>query len=689
MSARGTQAPRPLTPAATTGAARAAAVLAVSAALAVGATTASLAASLAASSAASRAATSVGLPRTATATSATTVPSGIPTLTVLPGALPTLPAASDDGRRTFGIQPASARKPDSRPNFTYRGLKPGQQALDHVAVVNVSDKPAKLTVYAADAFTTPSGAFDVLPAGKTSTDVGTWVHLPRTSITVPARSSLIMPFELKVPSNVEPGDHAGGIVASLKSLAKDSKGNVVTLDQRVGARVYVRVAGALHPQLVIGGYQAHYTGTLNPVSGGEVEVRYTITNKGNVRLVGQQALRVGYLFGLGGRSVPVPDLPELLPGSHYDVVVPVPGVAPGLALSTKATLDPRSVSGNVDPALQGTSANAWVAAIPWTLLVIALILGGLWYWRWQSRRRRTAPAGDWVDTPKPELTTAGSSTMQRTGQAHRPRRAVAAVTLVAGALVLPASAAHAGAEGTLTFIPGNGLSISPMYAVTSGPCPQEASNVVGVLTGKGFPPDGIAVVTNGSAPVSHTEAFGAPLQDTLAGFASGMGVTLQGPYVLDLRCINRLGTQVYAQFKGTITFKDATHFTAPKPKKPVSNLTNGVLAQVFPEYASGDVPRSAPKPSAKPGAGGAKPQQAAPTATPGPAGTSVASGPIAVIRDTIADVPWLLALLIVAVLVAAGVGPVRRRRAADVSAGGGGRPGPEWPDDEPSERNRT
>jgi hypothetical protein len=669
MSARGTQPQRPLT--------RAAAALLAAIALGVVVTAPPVAAATTAVTEA---------PRTA---GTRTKPSGIPTAALLPGALATLPAAGDDGRRTFGVQPASAKKPDSRANFTYKDLKPGQHAVDHVAVVNVSDKPAKLTVYAADAFTTPSGAFDALPAAKKSSDVGAWVHLPRSAVTVPARSTLIMPFDLLVPANVEPGDHAGAIIASLKTLAKDSKGNTVTLDQRVGSRVYIRVAGALHPKLEIGGYQASYSGTANPIAGGRIEVRYTITNKGNVRLVGQQTLRIGYLFGLGGRTVTVPDMPELLPGSHYDVVVSDDGVPPGVLLTANATLDPRSVAGNVDPALEGTSANAWVAAIPWTILVILLALGGFFLWRWRSNRRKPKQATGWVDAPtRPELTTTGSTPMQRARLPRRPVRVVAALAAAVGSLALPASAAHAGAEGTLTFIPGNGLSISPMYAVTSGPCPQEASNVVGILTGKGFPPQGIAAVTNGKAPVSHTEAFGAPLQDTLAGFASSMGVTLSGPYVLELKCINPLGTQVYAQFKGTITFKDATHFTAPKPKKPVSNLSNGVLAQVFPEYASGNVPQNAPKPQSGAGAGGAKPapQQAAPAATPDPAGTPVASGPIAAIRDTIADVPWVLAVLLVAVVIAAAVGPVRRRRAAEVPVAGSG---PEWPDDDPSAGTRT
>ena len=146
-------------------------------------------------------------------------------------------ATPDNGNRSFGVRPAGAKKSDARATWTYQNLRPGQRLFDHVAVVNISTRPATLDVYAADAFNTPQGGFDVLTQTKRSTDLGTWVVLPRHRVTVPARSTLIMPFSLIVPRHVEPGDHAGGIVASLKSIRTDAHGNQVVVDTRVGARL--------------------------------------------------------------------------------------------------------------------------------------------------------------------------------------------------------------------------------------------------------------------------------------------------------------------------------------------------------------------------------------------------------------------------------------------------------------------
>jgi hypothetical protein len=59
----------------------------------------------------------------------------------------------------------------------------GTSITDALAVVNRSDTPFTPKVYASEAFTTSSGAIDLLPANKKPVDVGSW-------ITVKTRPSL-------------------------------------------------------------------------------------------------------------------------------------------------------------------------------------------------------------------------------------------------------------------------------------------------------------------------------------------------------------------------------------------------------------------------------------------------------------------------------------------------------------------
>ncbi|MBB5869912.1 hypothetical protein F4553_003291 [Allocatelliglobosispora scoriae] len=281
-------------------------------------------------------------------------------------------SALADDKLTFGVQAATAKKPDQRPYLAYSAT-PGAGVADFVAVLNYSEKPVAFKLYASDAFNTATGGFDLLARSETPKDAGSWIKLARNEITVPARGTAIVPFSLAVPTIVTPGDHVGGIVASVSTQVKDASGNVITVDQRTGIRVYLRVAGELKPELKLENVSMDYLGTLNPFGRGGLTIRYTVRNVGNVRLAGKQAVRLGNLFGTSLRPGDKP-LPELLPGNSYDVVVPVKGILPALRTSATITVDPVAMPGDKDPKLFPVSAKATFWAIPWTLLALILAL---------------------------------------------------------------------------------------------------------------------------------------------------------------------------------------------------------------------------------------------------------------------------------------------------------------------------
>jgi hypothetical protein len=140
---------------------------------------------------------------------------------------------------------------------------------------------------------------------------------------------------------------------------------------------------------------------------------------------------------------------------------------------------------------------------------------------------------------------------------------------VALAPAVSAAPSPAAAVTTLSFTPATGSDVTPMYLITPKPCPTPATNVLVMAVGHGFPAGGQVVVSNSTSGVSHDAPFILPLQDTFEGFASINGTTLQGSYVLTMRCSNRLGSKTYATWTGTVSFSDATHYTAPAPAKSV------------------------------------------------------------------------------------------------------------------------
>jgi hypothetical protein len=271
-------------------------------------------------------------------------------------------------------------------------LAKGASVRDSVTLWNYGDTDLLFKIYAKDAFNTAEGGFDLLTATQPSTDVGGWVALEQSTVRVPARSGLPVPFTLTVPPNATPGDHAAGLVASLAtSGAPDAERNVL-VDHRVGSRLYLRVPGVLNPSLTIDEVEATYRHVVNPVGSGELDVTFTVTNAGNIRLKGSQKVTLSGPFGRTLQERALDDLPELLPGTSVRRTERF-SVAPLVRISADVTITPivgGGRTGDVVPEATTRSSSVW--AMPWTLLaVLAALLVG-WRITRRVRRRRSHPA---------------------------------------------------------------------------------------------------------------------------------------------------------------------------------------------------------------------------------------------------------------------------------------------------------
>ncbi|MCX4471370.1 DUF916 domain-containing protein [Micromonospora sp. NBC_01655] len=297
---------------------------------------------------------------------------------------PSAPAAA-----TWAVAPSTVKGPNGRPAFTYK-LDPGATLTDHVAVTNHSSRPLTLHLYASDAFTTAQGGFDLLPGDQQPTDTGSWVRLPRRTLTIPSTSRLIVPFTLTVPNDATPGDHAAGIVASLAATTSDAQGKQVAVDHRVGARIYLRVTGDLRPALWVEDLRVRHTGSLNPLAGGTLTATFTVRNTGNVRLTGRPALAVTGPFGLGRRAVDAAALPEILPGGALTTTVRLTGVPPLFRLTATAAVTPAAVGDQVlDPPPAVDTARVALWAVPWPQLALITLIA-LAGWALVAARRRRA-----------------------------------------------------------------------------------------------------------------------------------------------------------------------------------------------------------------------------------------------------------------------------------------------------------
>jgi hypothetical protein len=296
-------------------------------------------------------------------TAAAAAPAPVAHVTAAPA-----PAAPADDVLSWAVAPTdSAELGGGRPHFDY-ALEPGARVEDAITVVNRGSEPLTLAVYAADAFTTASGQLDLLAAGQPSTDAGTWVALAQDSVTVPVGGSVDVPFVVSVPADARPGDHTAGIVTSSASQG----GGTVTLDRRLGARMYVRVAGELAASVAVEDL-ATAVSTGWPFAPARLRVTFTVHNTGSARVVASPLVAVDGPLVAAGMPVGASELPELLPGERRAVAVDLPGVWAAGPVTVRAEARAQPV-GLGPTAAVASSAQVGATVLPWASVVVVVLV---------------------------------------------------------------------------------------------------------------------------------------------------------------------------------------------------------------------------------------------------------------------------------------------------------------------------
>ena len=295
--------------------------------------------------------------------------------------------------------PASTTAPDTRSKFSYTDIKPGSVITDHVAVLNRGKQGVAFSIYGTDATgTSLSNALILMPANQTPRDIGSWVTFPggvsRLSIVIPGGKGIIETFKIAVPRQAPPGDHTGGVIASVSFNKLDNHGQLVREDHRIAVPLELRVAGPLHAGLQVESIATGFHSTLNPFGSGSADVSYTVHNIGNVRLTGSQSVSVTGPFGISS-TVHLASLPTVLPGDSVRVTTQAKGLYPAGPMNADVQVTPGIPPGAPSLALPtgNVTGTASLFAVPWSLigLIVLVIVVVIAVWRargWQRRRLR-------------------------------------------------------------------------------------------------------------------------------------------------------------------------------------------------------------------------------------------------------------------------------------------------------------
>ncbi|MGE5612642.1 MAG: DUF916 domain-containing protein, partial [Bacillota bacterium] len=201
---------------------------------------------------------------------------------------------------TVGVRTSGPHSPDNRANYHYE-IAPGAAVIDYIAISNYSFHPVTVRLLTADVTSTSTDAF-VVAAGKPH-DAGSWIIPEETLVHIPKTSMQIVPFQLTVPHTATPGDHPAAILVSLLVQQPTAKGRVVTVDHRVGLRIYLRVPGELRPRLAIKNLRSHFSGGYTAWGFGHMVTDFDLVNAGNVTVSAKQALDYSRWLWLSGVSV--------------------------------------------------------------------------------------------------------------------------------------------------------------------------------------------------------------------------------------------------------------------------------------------------------------------------------------------------------------------------------------------------
>ncbi|NNJ06026.1 DUF916 domain-containing protein [Streptomyces sp. PKU-MA01144] len=306
-------------------------------------------------------------------------------LLALAASLYAVPAAHAADNGEWSVEP-TASGPGRRPYF-YLSADPGTTLNDSVTVTNKTTVPMTFLLYAADAHNTPrDGGFAVRTREERQRGVGAWAEPDRTRVTVPARSSVTVPYTLTVPEDAEPGDHPGALVALDERVAPGAGGAVgVGIRRAVGARVHLRVNGPAVPALAVEDVRYSPDTPLVPGTGdSSALISYTLHNRGNVTLNPKVALRAEGLFGRTLLARDLTGVPgELLPRQKIRLTASWAG-APQLDWG-EVTLT--ASAGDA----RGSGAVSFLA-VPW-LVTAVLAAAGAGALLWLRARRRAAREG--------------------------------------------------------------------------------------------------------------------------------------------------------------------------------------------------------------------------------------------------------------------------------------------------------
>jgi hypothetical protein len=286
----------------------------------------------------------------------------------------------------WGISPAPDAAGLPRDEFELE-IGPGQTEVDHVSVTNLSDESLVFEIYAADGVITPDGQPAIVDRATPAEDLGTWIGFNVSQIEVPPGERIGLPFRVTAPDSATPGDHCGGIVASLYQDPELLDATGLTVDARTAVWVCVTVPGAVASEWAVQDFAADYQPARGGFGLGRLTVTARIVNTGNLRQAGVARVTAAGPAKVWRTEGPEFEVPMLLPGQSHLVTQVLEDVPPALWADAGLVVEAAAREGYEQAPLVRAGARTWLA--PWiAAIALTLLTAGLWRLLTRRPRRR-------------------------------------------------------------------------------------------------------------------------------------------------------------------------------------------------------------------------------------------------------------------------------------------------------------
>jgi len=222
-------------------------------------------------------------------------------------------AASADGP-TFSLRPAHSdpARPATKGYFI-SDAAPGRAIEDEVVVRNSGTVAGTVRLFAVDAMTGQNGGSDFPSEADPRRDVGNWICIGRTELTLQPDEEQTVAFTITIPDDATAGQHLGGLVA-LDTVIKQGNPGTLRIDTqtRMVTAVQVNLPGPTIEQMTVGGVS---------VSGpeGTQVIWLDLRNDGNTMVK-----PVGTLIVTDATGAKVQDLPLKLDTFVPHTAIPYP-----------------------------------------------------------------------------------------------------------------------------------------------------------------------------------------------------------------------------------------------------------------------------------------------------------------------------------------------------------------------------